>query len=607
MNIVKISTAVPLLPLACALLAAEIPLGEVECLENGDWSASVAVERRGNAKMLIPHSVGEIRPYDWEKFTDGKIIVRCNPGWGMTYRMLALLNEFGDSYAIIQKGARFHASFLSAKAKGDGAKEIILESGYVPVKGEKFSRALPFKSMVIPFKGGWFEAAEIYKKIVADEQYLQDARARNFGQLENVGFWFWNRRTSDIVIPPIEKFAADSGVPVALDWYWWHDIPYDTSYPNYWPPREGVESFRKAVKKLNSLGIYAQTYINGLSWDMDDPSWKEGGERCGKINREGKFVATAWNRFSKHRLAEMCGDSEKFQQHIRKAVRSVVPCGFQGQYLDQIGNSAYGGCWATNHTHAPGGGDHMVRNFRKYLRKVQSENPGVHLSSEDCNESYMDIFDSFILTSPSYERFNGGGKVDFEKVPVFPAVYHGAVVLFGNFATMSGIPAWDPKWPDSEKWTDEKDWPTLFPDQFPVELSRGVIWGAQPCAHNFRIEDASNPSCAKLYAFMIDTARFYHANRDFLLKGEMLHPGKMSCAKKTVEFLNRGTYSKKGEYSVATHELPVVFYSIWKSPSGKRAVILVNWSRNEEKFALKTRDVSCEGVIPALSWKKVEF
>ena len=225
MNIVKISTAATLLPLACALFAAEIPLGEVECLENGDWSASVAVERRGNAKMLIPHSVGEIRPYDWEKFTDGKIIVRCNPGWGMTYRMLALLNEFGDSYAIIQKGARFHASFLSAKAKGDGAKEIILESGYVPVKGEKFSRALPFKSMVIPFKGGWFEAAEIYKKIVADEQYLEDARARNFGQLENVGFWFWNRRTSDIVIPPIEKFAADSGVPVALDWYWWHDIP----------------------------------------------------------------------------------------------------------------------------------------------------------------------------------------------------------------------------------------------------------------------------------------------------------------------------------------------------------------------------------------------
>jgi hypothetical protein len=106
---------------------------------------------------------------------------------------------------------------------------------------------------------------------------------------------------------------------------------------------------------------------------------------------------------------------------------------------------------------------------------------------------------------------------------------------------------------------------------------------------------------------MIDTARFYHTNRDFLLKGEMLHPGKIDCARKTVEFLNRGTYSKKGEYSVATHELPVVFYSIWKSPSGKRAVILVNWSRNEEKFALKTRDVSCVGVIPALSWKKVEF
>lgn len=580
-------------------------LGEAKILEGGSYSRSVVVPRRGKARLLLPKGVGEIRSFDWESLEGGKTLASCNPGWGMTYRMVALLNETGDSYAVIQKGARFFASFLRAKVKGDGAKELVLESGYVPVEGEKFTGALPFETMIVPFRGGWFDAAEIYRKVVADEEYLKTARKRDFGRLADVGFWFWNRRTSDIVIPPIEKFMADSGVPAALDWYWWHDIPYDTGYPNFWPPREGVESFKKAVKKLNSLGIYAQTYLNGMTWDVDDASWKEGGERGARVNRKGKIYSRAWNRFSNHRLANMCGDAAQFQSRMRKTVKTIVSCGFDGQYLDMIGNGAYGACWATNHLHAPGGGNHMVLNYRRFLESIKADNPGVHLSTEDCNETYKDIFDSFILTAPSYERFSGEGEVKYEKVPVFSAIYHGAVVLFGNFATMSGIPAWDPKWPDSEKWTEEKDWPRIFPDQFPVELSRGVIWGAQPCAHNFRVEDASNPSSAPLYAFMVDTAKFYHSNRDFLFSGEMCDPGKMDCDVKTVEFLNRGTYSKKGEYAVSTHDLPVVFHSVWKNKSGEIAAVLVNWSREKRRFKLKTRDLSAEGEIPPLTWKKI--
>ena len=122
MNIVKISAAALMLPLACTLCAAEIPLGEVKCLENGNWSASVAVERRGNAKMLLPHSVGEIKSYDWEKITDGKVFVRCRPGWGMTYRMLALLNEFGDS-RLYKKERVFTHHFFRPRRRVMGRKK----------------------------------------------------------------------------------------------------------------------------------------------------------------------------------------------------------------------------------------------------------------------------------------------------------------------------------------------------------------------------------------------------------------------------------------------------------------------------------------------------
>lgn len=49
---------------------------------------------------------------------------------------------------------------------------------------------------------------------------------------------------------------------MAVDWYWWHSNPYDTDYPDFWPPREGVEPFHAAIAHLKGQGIYAQVYIN---------------------------------------------------------------------------------------------------------------------------------------------------------------------------------------------------------------------------------------------------------------------------------------------------------------------------------------------------------
>lgn len=588
------------------LVLAVLGLSGIVADTNGEWTCGCAVPRRGEAAVLVPHSVGRIEHPKWAALKPGETYVRCDPGWGMTYRMVALLNESGDSYAIVQKGAREYASFLRVR-QGTEPGTVLLESGYVPDADDLAAGKVrhPFETRVIPFRGGWFAAAQVYREVVRDEPWLKAARARDFGKLRDVAFWFWNRLDSQTVIPPVERFMKDAGVPVALDWYWWHRIPYDTSYPNYWPPREPVEDFAAAVKRLNAAGIFCQTYMNGQCWDVDDPSWTAGGEQGVRRRRDGTFPSTAWNRFNNHRLADMCGESPAFQRRIRALVRKMRGLGFDGQYLDCIGNGGYGSCWATNHTHASGGGSHMVRDFRAYVGDVMRENPGLALSTEDVNESYLDLFTSYIVSSPSYERFETGKRVDYEAVPVFTVVYHGAAVFFGNFATLGGIPAWDPQWPASERWTEEKDWPKLFPDQFPVEVARGVTWGMQPTTHNFRMENVTDPSCADGYRFMVDTARFYHAHRDWLFDGEMLDPGRLDCARAEVKFLNRGTYTKKGEYSVSTHELPTVFHSVWRSRKGEVGAVVVNWSGEIRKYRLVASDITSEGALPPRSWRFV--
>ena len=87
--------------------------------------------------------------------------------------------------------------------------------------------------------------------------------------MRDIAMWAWNRGLIKDVVPTIEKLQQDAGVPMALDWYWWHNNPYDTDYPNFWPPREGVEAFRAAVKRLRDQGIFSQVYVNGLTWDLD--------------------------------------------------------------------------------------------------------------------------------------------------------------------------------------------------------------------------------------------------------------------------------------------------------------------------------------------------
>ena len=168
--------------------------------------------------------------------------------------------------------------------------------------------ALPYENCIGVFQGGWFEAGQIYKKWALRQSWAVNRRHEN--PLRHIGMWVWNRGLAEEVVPPVLKLQEDSGsIPVALDWYWWHHNPYDTDYPDFWPPREGEEKFKADVAELRKHGIFTQVYVNGMTWDMDGASWKEGGNESVVILRDGNPRAVAFNQFNYHRLGYMCGES----------------------------------------------------------------------------------------------------------------------------------------------------------------------------------------------------------------------------------------------------------------------------------------------------------
>ncbi len=452
-----------------------------------------------------------------------------------------------------------------------------------------------YKSTVIAYRGTWYQASQYYREWALTTPLFKRHLKNN--PLREIAMWLWNRGEIETVIPPAEKLQNDAGVPVALDWYWWHGNPYDTDYPHYWPPREGEKAFKKAIARLNKQKIYTQVYINGVAWDLEAPSFKNGGKEALTITRNGTPRAVEYNCYTKRKLGTCCGEGTVFHGMIRDMVKKLADCGLPGVYLDMITMSLGHECYNPAHKHAPGGGNYHLRGYRKYVKQIRKENPGLLLSSESSNENYMDLFESNILLCPSHER--NGTQDWIDCVPVFSAVYHGSCALFGSFALPDGIPCWDALWPPQDKWKNEQDWNKVCPYQFYAELARTIIWGMQPTVCNFRMchtEGKFKP----VYDYMKSIANFYYDHREFLYDGRMLDPQTLECEEVEVVFLHRATFTTEQSHSMRTRILPAVMHSCWEAPDGRKALIMVNYTDKTQECTFNGKKYTIPARTPVI-------
>ena len=568
----------------------------------------VTVPRTDTTAIFRPNTVGEIFRPEWKKFRRGKDVSVSGANW-LTFSCIAALNDGATSHFLDQRGeARLH-SVSFAVTKGVVPGTLIMRNLYVPPLADHLRKAggLPYPGVYAPYRGGWYEAAQMHRAWLEGQPWFKKAAARDFSKLREIALWMWSRGGIEVSEPPVHWFMKETGLKVALDWYWWHGIPYDTSFPFFWPPRDGIENFRAAVKRMKDRGAFLQVYTNGASWDCDDPRWADGGLESAIVLPGGQLFAKMYNVFTRHRLARICGEAPKFQRIIRQLERNLRESGLDGVYMDQISCGAHSACYNPRHKHAPGG-DAVEKGYRAYIQSVRDENPGFILSSEATSETYFDLFEAAILLYSSWERNGKGSLPQHEPVPAVTVIYRGAAVIFGSFATPGGAPAWDPMWGKKPDGDEVEAVVARYPDQFAVELSRGIVWGIQPMVHNFTMKDVANPRLEKDLQFMKDSAKFYFDNRDFLFDGELLKPAKLRCAAKRVEFLSASCYKRvKDSVTYVQEALPTVFHSEWRAKDGRKAAVLVNWSREEQKYELDFDGVKRDGTLPPLSWKREAF
>jgi len=564
------------------------------------------VPRTDAAGVLYPRSYGCIYRPDWKKVAADRSVVGGRP---FAFHFVATVEPETDGWYLDQRGeARLYATSLAAM-QGSKPSTVRLQGSYkLPVTAaNNRASALPYTGVIRSYRGTWYDAARIYRAWSANQPWAKACFARDPGALRKVGLWMWNRGKAEDVIAPAERFQSETGVPVALDWYWWHETPYDKGYPYFWPPREGGATFSNAVQRLKKRGIYAQVYTNGMTCDCDDPRWEDGMKADALLLRNGKMPAVMYNVFDKVRLTKMCGEAPRYHKHMRELLTTLHGCGLPSVYMDQIGCGAYGGCWNPAHKHPMGGGDVVVKGFRALFAEIKAANPGLQISTEDPSEAYLDSTDSCICLWQSGERFGLAPMPAAEMVPVFSALYHGATATFGSYAVIDGRPPWDPRWPDAERWQDEKLWDTMYPaDQFALEFARGPVIGFQPCVHHFRLDLFDNPKYKADVDFVKHTAKFWSDNLDFLYDGEMLNPGTLACKKVALGLVIRGIYTKDGKArTVNQPSLASVMHNVWKAKDGRKAAVLVNWTSQPQPWKLADTEVTGEGTLAPRSWTLV--
>ncbi len=501
-----------------------------------------ATDFDGAADLLLPIGSGALKRVSRNRGLQSR--TRYPSGW--TSMQFMAINEVTEKTGL----------YVAMHDPWGSTKTVIGEIGS-PVQGVTLGFAHPVPNMGRGgnrfslcgvgvwrlLRGNWFDAAVVYRTWVRQHAHwfpklTADGRADTPRWMRELCCWAMGgddpRKFAD-VNKRLQKFL---GVPIGVHWYRWHQIPFDNDYPHYFPT---VPGFTEAVADLQRNHVFVMPYINGRLWDTRDRGTEdfefskvalpattkdEAGkpyiEMYGSKERDGERV----------RLATMCPSTELWQTRVRDIVlRLMNQCGVRGVYIDQVAAAQPRLCFDATHDHPLGGGHWWTESYWKLLQAIRHQMPPDRILTTECNaEPYVHCFDGYLTWHWQYDG----------QVPAFPAVYGGAIQMFGR--AYRGGPTKDLA--------------------FRMKAGQQLVFGEQIGWMNPSVVD--EPENA---AFLKQIVLLRYHYRRFFHAGEMARPPKLNGPVPTVT----ADWQWHGTWPVTT---PAVMTGAWRIPRENRAVLL---------------------------------
>jgi hypothetical protein len=426
-------------------------------------------------------------------------------------------------------------------------------------------------------RGDWFDAAQIYRAWVSRQARWwptlgPDGRGDTPRWMRELPAWAMTAGPASECVQRVKALARTLDTPLGFHWYKWHQIPFDNDYPHYFPPKEG---FREGVAELRAAGVYPMPYINGRLWDTHDK-----GAEDAEFTRVALAAATKDEAGKPYiesygsketdgnnvKLAVMCPATGLWQDRVCDIVlRLFNEYGVSGVYIDQIAAAAPRLCFDAAHGHALGGGHWWTEGYWKMLSAIRAAKPAECMITTECNaEPYIKWFDGYLTWHWQEQNM----------VPAFPAVYGGAIQMFGR--AYRGGPSQD------------------LADR--MKAGQQLVFGEQ--IGWFGPEIVERPDCGQ---FLRDCVRLRWRLKEYFYKGHMARPPKPAGQVPAVT----ADWQWHGTWPITTD---AVMTGAWRIPKENKVVLLFanvsdqpfasRLELNPQEYGLSDRPVTVAVVGP---------
>ena len=454
---------------------------------------------------------------------------------------------------------------------------------------------LAYDVMLGLLPGGWPEAAALYRTWAGQQPWQPSHRRRSFAAAygdtsfvdepaKRHGYWLVGQGEANELVTTAISLQRAANNPVMLLWQWWHNSPGATNYPDYFPPREGVELFTKTLARFKNAGISAWPALDPTAASVQSAAWEARNlKSAAALSLTGGLQEQFEDPFIEDKLIALCPAAPAWQNLLRYLCDQLTALGASGVWLTSAGATRR--CFAADHAHPPGAGDYLTHPALAPCPAVATDPTELQLSKLEAN----------ISSAPSRERAGrlAGLRTDaWEPLPLLQAVYAPHLNSAGLVGPFSNTFPRDPLWPEPAAGPRLSELALLRRDysyQFSLEAARNLLWGNQPALTEFSTDLIQDPTALKKFAF-INTLLQVDAMEPVSARGRFLGPLPVACDSIDVEFLVNSTYTLPGQRRIFVRTIPSVMATAWRNDLGRTVILLVNLRERDADFALDLGD-----------------
>jgi len=369
------------------------------------------------------------------------------PG-GIAMQLLAYYNDHAGLYLATHDAGQ-HVKTFDVAPWPEGSRHPAMSVSHLTPETMGQDVALSYDTVLGVFHGDWYDAADIYKGWATKQwwcqQRLWDRDIANWMRTGVGVFQMSNYHLPVLrlnhslaeIADTVNGLAADSDVPLlALVFNWEHGGGW-TGPIGFFPPREGEEPFRDAMRRLREAGNYGFVYITGGNWYLKIASypfdsWAEfeaEGRPNAIMNAKGEIDIGRW--YGGWESVWMCPHTEYIREQTASILLGCLDLGCSIVQIDNFPCSSCNPCHDPTHGHAPGHGPWWSEAWGRILadtrRRAKAKDPNCAITTEGVSENFipwLDMFDQRAGNMEYFGHYARGDPMGGETIPIFSYVYN---------------------------------------------------------------------------------------------------------------------------------------------------------------------------------------